>query len=949
MTRTPRPARYTRMTRRSIPMAFVALLTIPFTVAGAAAAPTIRSAATVRAIPVAAAPLAALGPVTGSSCTPSCALYAVSGTMPATALPGAPAAGVPVWGYNTASTAVTAPGGPTLIVNQGDAVSIVLHNVNIPSATSLMIAGQPVIPDTTGVTAGNTTTYSFPAVTLQPGTYLYEAGLTADGPRQAAMGLYGALVVRPAGAPAQAYPKATTAFTDEAVLVLSEIDPAFNTAPATYDIGSYTPTFWLINGKAYPNTDSITTAAGNTLLLRYVNAGLRHHSMSLIGLHQTILAKDAKPLTNQQRVVAETIPTGATLDTLVTMPATATANAKFALFDAAMHLDNAGVTTGAAPSDMITFGGMLTFVTASGVTAPTGPVTSNVNLSPTPTNGTVPVTLTATVAATADQAEYFVDTIGANGSGCAITGSVTNVNVTIPVTGATAPCADLTTLASATHTFYVHGHDTNGWGAVASGVLNLDKTGPTIGNMSVTPNDTNGTAPVQVQATGSDATTGGQNVTAAEYTIDAGSATAFTVTAATDVSLNATIPAVTVNALADGAHLIAVRAQDSLGNWGASKPVTLTVDKSGPATNLVSTTPNPTNGLSGVQVTTGGAFYQRIDATVTDPTAGGVRSNIVAAEYFIDTVGVSGAGGAMIPTDGAYNSPSEPVYGAAELYAIQALPAGSHVIYVHGKDAAGNWGPPATTTLIVDKTPPTFSAITLTPPTILAGTPTVNLTVNTPVDPAPGPQTGVVGGEYWFGTAVIPAGTGTAFTGLTNVPVATGSLTAGTYTVSVRIRDAAGNWSTGTSGVRTATLTVTLRRPTVSVGFAGAVRGGNGTQTQRTTTVTITLANPNPVPVTGVSLTDNLPQPAAGTFTVVSSTTTCAGATSTANTNRRLVLSGGSIPANSTCTVTATVRISAGATAGPYTLTNTIAAGAVTSGNAGTNAAAASATLTVNP
>ena len=43
------------------------------------------------------------------------------------------------------------------------------------------------------------------------------------------MGLYGALVVRPATA-GQAYDDAATAFDDEAVLVLSEIDPALNNA-----------------------------------------------------------------------------------------------------------------------------------------------------------------------------------------------------------------------------------------------------------------------------------------------------------------------------------------------------------------------------------------------------------------------------------------------------------------------------------------------------------------------------------------------------------------------------------------------------------------------------------------------------------------------------------------------------------------------------------------------
>ncbi len=69
---------------------------------------------------------------------------------------------------------------------------------------------------------------------------------------------------------------------------------------------------------------------------------------------------------------------------------------------------------------------------------------------------------------------------------------------------------------------------------------------------------------------------------------------------------------------------------------------------------------------------------------------------------------------------------------------------------------------------------------------------------------------GVGGGEYWINpptTTTPAAGSGTQFSGLTaSIPV--GSLATGTYTVSARIRDAAGNWSTGTGGIRTATLTV---------------------------------------------------------------------------------------------------------------------------------------------
>ena len=140
---------------------------------------------------------------------------------------------------------------------------------------------------------------------------------------------------------------------------------------------------------------------------------------------------------------------------------------------------------------------------------------------------------------------------------------------------------------------------------------------------------------------------------------------------------------------------------------------------------------------------------------------------------------------------------------------------------MRAKDVAGNWGTTISTTLLIDRTAPTFSGITLTPSSIAVGTATVQLNVNGSTDPlVSGLASGVAGGEYWFGSTNITAGTGTAFSGLvTNI--STGSLTAGTYTVRVRIRDVAGNWSTGTNGVRTATLTVTAPQPALYFSTVG--------------------------------------------------------------------------------------------------------------------------------
>jgi hypothetical protein len=280
---------------------------------------------------------------------------------------------------------------------------------------------------------------------------------------------------------------------------------------------------------------------------------------------------------------------------------------------------------------------------------------------------------------------------------------------------------------------------------------------------------------------------------------------------------------------------------------------------------------------------------------------------------------------------------------------VAALSVGNHTVYVRAKDVLGNWGATASATLLIDRTSPTFTGISLTPNSITAGTATVSLTVNGSNDPqVAGLASGVAGGEYWFGTTNITAGTATTFNGTTAM-INTSALLVGTNTVRVRIRDAAGNWSTG---VRTATLSVLLpNRPTTAQVFGGTVRGANGSTVQRTTTLSITLSNANPAAITGVGVTDNLQQPTNGTLTFITPAppSTCGGTlTTTQNNNRRLVLTGGVIPANGSCTMTATVQVNGGpATA--YSRAATIAVGGVSSANAGTNATAAVATLTVTP
>jgi hypothetical protein len=90
---------------------------------------------------------------------------------------------------------------------------------------------------------------------------------------------------------------------------------------------------------------------------------------------------------------------------------------------------------------------------------------------------------------------------------------------------------------------------------------------------------------------------------------------------------------------------------------------------------------------SNVAAAAGGGPIITLTATVDDTAAG--NSNLATAEYFIDSLGADASGTAMAAVDGAFDSPSEAVTTAVDL---SGQPAGNHTLYVHGRDAAGNWG-----------------------------------------------------------------------------------------------------------------------------------------------------------------------------------------------------------------------------------------------------------------
>jgi len=271
-----------------------------------------------------------------------------------------------MWGYAAAGGLMQYPG-PTLIVNQGDAVTITLNN-DLNTFNPLGVKTSIILPGQHGVTAAGgtpgiitnetsstaeTVTYTFTA--SAPGTYLYQSG-TNQGV-QLEMGLVGTIVVRPtlpAGAPVgttQAYGPTDTAYDYEYLFVLTESDPTFHYKvefASTYadieaiDNTAHHSVLWFINGRAGPDTVAPTNAPyfphqplgslaqvhpGDTALIRVVNAGRDLHPFHTHGNHVRILARDGGLLQSdptlstvdlsREDFTLQTVP-GATYDSLWT-------------------------------------------------------------------------------------------------------------------------------------------------------------------------------------------------------------------------------------------------------------------------------------------------------------------------------------------------------------------------------------------------------------------------------------------------------------------------------------------------------------------------------------------------------------------------------------------------------------------------------------------------------
>jgi hypothetical protein len=165
--------------------------------------------------------------------------------------------------------------GPVLCVNEGDTVTVTLTNTlpNYPVSTqtraSIIFPGQEnVLADgvlaqpelannslTNSIAPGGSVTYSF--VASKPGTFLYESG--TDPKFQVGMGLFGALIVRPAMGANFMYNRADSEFTpdEDFLALLSEVDPYQHQAvemKKSFNMNNYRARYWMINGRGFPDS-----------------------------------------------------------------------------------------------------------------------------------------------------------------------------------------------------------------------------------------------------------------------------------------------------------------------------------------------------------------------------------------------------------------------------------------------------------------------------------------------------------------------------------------------------------------------------------------------------------------------------------------------------------------------------------------------------------------------
>ena len=201
------------------------------------------------------------------------------------------------WTYNG-----TVPG-PMIRVPEGDKVRIVFKN-ELPQPTTIHWHGIAVpnamdgIPDVTQkpVQPGETFIYEF--VASPAGTFMYHSHYEGD--LQVSAGLYAPFIIDPKE-PASPQPDV------DVNLMVSEMLIKGGQTYAAMPMAGMEPNYFTINGKAFPETETIQVKKGQLVRIRIAAIGQFVHPFHLHGVPFKIVATDGHPVPEAAQLTKDTV------------------------------------------------------------------------------------------------------------------------------------------------------------------------------------------------------------------------------------------------------------------------------------------------------------------------------------------------------------------------------------------------------------------------------------------------------------------------------------------------------------------------------------------------------------------------------------------------------------------------------------------------------------------
>jgi FtsP/CotA-like multicopper oxidase with cupredoxin domain len=199
--------------------------------------------------------------------------------------------------------------GPRIRITEGDRVRFNVTN-HLPESTTVHWHGL-ILPNAMDGAAEITqepiapgTTFSYEFVAEQRGTYFYHSHDHID--RQQALGLYGALIIDPREPDGYPYD-----YDQELVIQLQELLQREGYSFPSMPMEGALPNYFAINGKAFPETQTVRLRVGETLLVRFIGTSTGFiHPMHIHGGPFRIVETDGNPVEPPGQWIKDTVNVG---------------------------------------------------------------------------------------------------------------------------------------------------------------------------------------------------------------------------------------------------------------------------------------------------------------------------------------------------------------------------------------------------------------------------------------------------------------------------------------------------------------------------------------------------------------------------------------------------------------------------------------------------------------